>query len=77
MSASGLRLAKPIYEGLPWLYMFCGVVALVASYFAHSAFASGALAVPGLVGLLGGIVVLLRRRDYRRMRARYSRPDAP
>jgi hypothetical protein len=73
----GPRLSKPLYEGLPWLYILCGGLALVASYFARSALASGALGVPGLVALVGGIVVLLRRRDYRRMRARYSRPDAP
>jgi predicted phage tail protein len=77
MSASGPRLAKPLYEGLPWLYIVCGVLALVASYFARSAFASGVLGVPGFAVLLGGIVVLLRRRDYRRMRARYTNPDVP
>jgi nitrate reductase gamma subunit len=56
--------------------MLCGAAALCASYFARTALASGALGVPGLIALLGGIVVLLRRREYRRMRAHYSRPDA-
>lgn len=70
------RLSRPIYEGLPWLYVLCGAAALSASYFAHSALASGVLGVPGFIALLGGIVLLLRRRDYRRMRARYKRPDS-
>jgi hypothetical protein len=69
------RLSKPLYEGLPWLYMLCGALALVASYCVHSAFASAVLGIPGLAALLGGIVVLLRRRDYRRMRAKYTRPS--
>lgn len=30
----------------------------------------------GLVILVGGIVVLLRRRDYRDMRSQYANPDS-
>jgi nitrate reductase gamma subunit len=70
------RLARPIYEGLPWLYTAVGVLALSASYLARSTLASVAFGLPGLAALLAGIVVMLRRRDYRRMRTYYERPDA-
>ena len=76
MSLRAPRLSRPVYESLPWVYVLCGAVALCASYFARTALASGVFGIPGLVALLGGIVVLLRRRDYRRMRAVYKRPDA-
>jgi hypothetical protein len=76
MMRSQLRLARPIYEGLPWLYMACGLGGLVASYFESSPLMSVVFGLPGLAALLGGIVILLRRRDYRRMRAQYLRPDA-
>ncbi len=76
MRTSELHLARPLYEVLPWLYAGAGLAALVASYLAHSPLASASLGLPGLAALLGGIVVLLRRRGYRRMRASYSRPDA-
>ena len=76
MMRSQLRLARPIYEGLPWLYMACGLAGLVVSYFESSPLASVAFGLPGFAALLGGIVIILRRRDYRRMRAQYLRPDA-
>jgi len=76
MGASELHLARPLYEVLPWLYAGAGLAALVASYFAASPLASASLGLPGLVALLGGVVVWLRRRAYRRMRASYARPDA-
>lgn len=65
------QLARPVYEALPWLYMLCGVSALVASYVHSSRLMSFLLGIPGLVAVLGGAVVLLRRRDFRRMRADY------
>jgi len=71
-----LRLARPLYEGLPWVYAVCGGGALIASYFAPKRLASVALGLPGFVGLLAGLVIILRRRDYRRMRRRYQHPDA-
>lgn len=76
MRTSELHLARPLYEVLPWLYGAAGLTALVASYFAASPLASATLGLPGLTALLCGIVVWLRRRGYRRMRASYSRPDA-
>jgi nitrate reductase gamma subunit len=54
-----------------------GLVALVGSYLlaAHSVVSllGGML---GLVCVIGGIVLLLRRREYRALRARYADPDA-
>jgi hypothetical protein len=71
-----LRLARPLYEGLPWLYVLCGVLALGASYRELSAGLSFLIGLPGLAALVGGMVLILRRRNYRRMRASYARPDA-
>jgi hypothetical protein len=34
-----------------------------------------ALGLPGLLALMAGAVVLLRRRAYRRLRAEYDAPD--
>jgi Flp pilus assembly protein TadB len=65
------RLSRPLYEALPWFYIVCGLAGLVASYLIRSGLMSFALGLPGIVALVGGIVLLLRRRDYRRMRANY------
>ena len=76
MRTSELRLSRPLYEVLPWLYAAAGLAALIKSYFAASPLASASVGLPGLVALLGGVVVWLRRRGYRHMRASYARPDA-
>ncbi len=71
-----LRLSHPIYEGLPWVYLLGGLSALTLSYVAGSTALSLWLGLPGLLGVLGGTVVLLRRRGYRRLRAQYDAPHA-
>lgn len=76
MKMQSLRLSRPLYEGLPWGYMLFGVLALIVSYGHDSGAVSLLLGLPGLVALLAGIVVLLKRRDYRAMRTQYQRPDA-
>ncbi len=77
MELRNRQLSRPLYEGLPWIYMGCGLAALAASYLlaAHGRL-SLTVGLLGLLVLLGGIVVLLRRRDYRALRSRYANPDS-
>jgi len=71
------HLSRPVYEGLPWLYMACGVLVLIASYLlAAHGILSLLVGLLGLAGLLYGFVVLLRRRDYRALRSEYGQPDS-
>ena len=71
------HLSRPIYEGLPWFYMAFGVAALGVSYLlAARAALSHALGLIGLVALVYGIVVFLRRRDFRALRSEYGNPDS-
>ncbi len=77
MKSRELRLSRPVYEGLPWFYVLSGLLALAASYFNESRRESLLIGILGLLCLLGGVVVLLRRRDYREMRANnYLNPDS-
>jgi nitrate reductase gamma subunit len=65
-----------MYEGLPWLYIGGGLAALAVSYAIGDSHAVGMLAgLAGLAAVLGGVVVLLRRRDYRQLRSQYGQPD--
>jgi hypothetical protein len=70
------RLSRPVYEGLPWMYLACGIAACVGSYFLPSGVLSLLVGLAGLAAILGGAVILLRRRDYRQLRAQYGDPDA-
>lgn len=76
MSAAHPKLSRPVYESLPWVYLIAGLLALLISYFESSSALSLVLGLPGLLALLAGVVLLLRRRGYRRLRAQYDAPDA-
>lgn len=69
MNPHGLHLSRPVYEALPWVYVLCGLAALIASYFHESRALSLLVGLPGLLCVLGGVVVMLRRRGFRQMRA--------
>ncbi len=71
------HFSRPVYEGLPWVYITLGVGALLASYLlAAHAVLSLLVGVLGLLCVVGGFVVLLRRRDYRALRSRYADPES-
>lgn len=70
------RLSRPVYEGLPWFYIACGAAALAGSYFLPSGFLSLFIGLAGIIAVLIGFVILLRRRDYRALRSQYVDPDA-
>jgi hypothetical protein len=74
MAAYGRQLSRPLYEGLPWLYIILGLAALGGSYLMRGVLSLSAGAF-GLLLLLAGVVVLLRRRDYRALRSQYE-PEA-
>lgn len=71
------QFSRPVYEGLPWFYIICGVSTLGGSYLlATHGLLSLLVGILGLLMLLAGVVVLLRRRDYRELRAQYADPDS-
>jgi Flp pilus assembly protein TadB len=68
-------VSKPIYESLPYFYLLAGLLSLAASmYLNHWYWPTICLAV-GLACLVGGLVVLLKRRDHR-SRLRRTASDA-
>ena len=58
-------LAKPIYESLPYFYLVVGAIALAASMYVDHDYWPTISFVLGLLCLVAGIVVLLKRRDAR------------
>ncbi len=67
-----MRIARPLYEALPYFYIVVGVAAVAASFAWRIATWSGILAVFGLVAVVGGLVLALRRRDYRIQQRHYG-----
>lgn len=67
-----MRVARPLYEALPYIYIVIGVAAVGASFAWRVADWSGILALFGLVAVTGGLVLALRRRDYRIQQRHYG-----
>jgi len=64
-------LARPVYEILPYIYMVMGLLFLGLSFFVASW--STLLMLMGLVSLVPGLVLWLKRRDYRTAQSEYNR----
>ena len=58
-------VSKPIYESLPYFYLFVGAVTLAASMYLNHWYWPTICFVMGLSCLVAGLVVLLKRRDSR------------
>ncbi len=67
-----MRLSKPLYEALPYVYIAIGFAAVGASFVWRVADWSGLVAMLGLVAIIGGLVLALRRRDYRIQQRHYG-----
>jgi hypothetical protein len=67
-----MRIARGIYESLPYVYIAIGVAATVTSFLWRQPAWSNVLAGFGLVAVVTGLVLVLRRRDYRVQQRRYG-----
>jgi hypothetical protein len=67
-----LRLSNPIYESLPALYVLAGSLLLYGSYRLHSGALSMLLMIVGAAGVIAGVMIWLRRRDFRAANAEYG-----
>ncbi len=65
-------LARPLYEFLPYLYMLVGVGLLAAAWFVDMETLPSIFMIVGALSLMGGLVLWLRRRDYRTRQAEYN-----
>jgi hypothetical protein len=64
-------IPRPLYEALPYAYMGIGVAMLGTAYFVERG-PRGLLLALGAAGLTFGLVVWMRRRDYRASRREYD-----
>ena len=58
-------VSKPIYESLPYFYLGAGIVSLLASMYLNHWYWPTICFLTGVSTLVGGLVVFLKRRDYR------------
>jgi hypothetical protein len=65
-------IARPIYELLPYVYMALGAVLIGVAWYVNLETLPGVLLVAGSISLLAGIVLWLRRKDYRTRQAEYT-----
>jgi hypothetical protein len=58
-------LSKPFYESLPYIYLVAGVSLLIASLYLDYWYWPTVCLVSGIICLILGLFVFLRRRDFR------------
>lgn len=64
-------IPRPLYEALPYGYILSGAALLVAAYFMEGG-PRGLLLAGGVLGLTAGLVLWMRRRDYRANHSEYD-----
>lgn len=70
-------LPKPIYESLPYALMLGGLLLAIGGYLSNIEWLQSLLLVGGSLVAVAGLVLLLKRRDYRlsRSRVKYDKLD--
>lgn len=67
-----MRLSRPFYESLPYVYMGLGAGALAVSFYWPAGGWSDVLLGFGVLTVVGGLVLALKRRDFRIQKRRYG-----
>ncbi len=65
-------ISRPVYELLPYLYMLVGAVLLAAAWLVEIQTWPSVFLTLGALSLMGGLVLWLRRKDYRTKQAEYD-----
>jgi len=67
-----MRLTRPVYESLPYVYMAIGALAIFVFYLDPVGVRGVIAFVIGLVAETAALMLLLRRQDYRALSREYS-----
>jgi Flp pilus assembly protein TadB len=67
-----MRLARPVYESLPYVYMAIGGLAILVFYLDPVGIRAGVAFVIGFIAETAALMLLLRRQDYRALSREYS-----
>jgi hypothetical protein len=67
-----MRLARPVYESLPFIYMAIGGIAIFLFYLNPIGFAGKAAFLIGLLAETAALTLFLRRQDYRALSREYT-----
>jgi hypothetical protein len=67
-----MRIGRALYESLPYAYMLIGAAAIGTSFLWRVPVWADLMAAFGLVAVVLGLVLVLRRRDYRIQQRHYG-----
>jgi hypothetical protein len=67
-----MRLARPVYESLPFIYVAIGGAAIFLFYLNPIGYAGKAAFLIGLLAETAALTLFLRRQDYRALSREYN-----
>jgi hypothetical protein len=67
-----MRLARPVYESLPFIYVAIGGAAIFLFYLNPLGYAGKAAFLIGLLSETAALTLFLRRQDYRALSREYN-----
>ncbi len=72
-----MYLPKPVYEALPYILLLAGLFVALVGYLSSTGWVQSSFLIVASVLAVAGLVLLLKRRDYRlsRSRIKYDRLD--
>jgi hypothetical protein len=68
-----MRLSRPVYESLPYVYMAIGGLAIFLSYMDEDGSSAKIAFVIGVIAETAALTLYLRRQDYRALSREYPR----